>query len=268
MQGQLAHSEVQTELFKLLCRFDDFAQSRQLRYTLDGGTLLGAVRHGGFIPWDDDIDVAMPRPDYDRLLELIEKDALPTDMIALRPCSPELPYPFIKLCNPRIRCQESYIPEGVVTEYLWIDIFPLDGVPPSDDLATAQYDEVLRLRTRAARMIFPSKTGWKKIGKSVYRLMMRVVGPDDAASYSRIDAIAREYSFAESEYCRDIVWTPYPNSRYLSSDFDDLEKFTFCGRSFLAVSHWDAALRSMYGDYMILPPPQKRVTHESVAWRI
>ena len=64
----LTLAELQGELLKLLLRFDAFCKERGLRYSLDSGTLLGAVRHKGFIPWDDDVDVDMPRPDYERLM--------------------------------------------------------------------------------------------------------------------------------------------------------------------------------------------------------
>ena len=63
----LTLDEVHEELLNLLLRFDAFCKEHNLRYSLDSGTLLGAVRHKGFIPWDDDIDLNMPRPDYDRL---------------------------------------------------------------------------------------------------------------------------------------------------------------------------------------------------------
>lgn len=71
----LSPSEVKREILNILIRFDDLAREHGLTYSLAYGTLLGAVRHRGFIPWDDDVDIAMPRPDYDRLIRLV-KDGL------------------------------------------------------------------------------------------------------------------------------------------------------------------------------------------------
>ena len=122
----LTLAELQGELLKLLLRFDAFCKERGLRYSLDSGTLLGAVRHKGFIPWNDDVDVDMPRPDYERLMAF-EKE-LPEGLHLVNANNSIFPYGFCKLCTDEIRAQEpSY--DGVMVETLWIDIFPIDGVP-------------------------------------------------------------------------------------------------------------------------------------------
>lgn len=110
-------------LLETLCEFHDFCETHNLEYFLIGGTLLGAVRHKGFIPWDDDIDIAMPRSDYQKLISLSSHFKSP-----LRLRSPETEshfrLPFSKLTNEKIIVAEGY--DQSFTTGLWLDIFPLD----------------------------------------------------------------------------------------------------------------------------------------------
>lgn len=260
----LSHEELQDELFRLLCAFDDFVSELGLRYTLTAGTLLGAVRHQGFIPWDDDVDVAMPRPDYERLCEARGEVA---EGLAIRgPLDGSLPYPFLKFCNLSIRCEEECA-AGAYDEYLWIDVFPLDGIPVDRIEAKRQIERVQGLRKAAGRKLLPASPSMlKRVLKIPYQALARIVFPCEN-DYKAIDNIARSCSFDSSEYCRDVVWTPYRSTLFSTKDFANLSRLAFCGRSFPVVSHWDDALLSMYGDYMRIPSEDERATHSVKAWR-
>ena len=119
----LSHEELQQEELRLLLAFDSLCKQQGLRYSLQAGTLLGAVRHRGFIPWDDDVDVSMPRPDYERLLTL--GDLVPAPLGLVTPYNSEFPLPFAKVVATNVRAQEE-VAEGVLEEYLWIDVFPIE----------------------------------------------------------------------------------------------------------------------------------------------
>lgn len=260
----LTHREIQAALFDLLCAFDDFATRNDIRYSLAGGTLLGAVRHGGFIPWDDDIDVVIPRPDYDRLLSLRSK--VDAGYRIVGPLDEGLPYPFAKFCDLTIRSQEACL-SNVVEEYLWVDLFPLDGIPSDLGAARSQFKRVQRLKMGAARKTIPSRSAMKEMLKAPYRLIANAVYPAEK-DYAEIDAIGRSTPFGSTRFCKEVTWSPYPNTAYRAADFDDLTSLRFESREFPVVVHWDEALRSAYGDYMKLPPEGQRQVHDVLAWRI
>lgn len=126
MPEQLTIVEVQKEAERLLGVFDEFCREHGLQYFAAYGTLLGAVRHGGPIPWDDDVDVLMPRPDYDRLIGLYSDDSNDTRLFL--PGAPDYPIYFVKFVSLRT----SLIEESVhfPSDYgVFIDVFPLDGLP-------------------------------------------------------------------------------------------------------------------------------------------
>ena len=116
----LTTQEIRNELIEVLTSFDEFCRIHELRYSLYAGTLLGAVRHGGFIPWDDDLDVCMPRPDYMELLSLAA--SIPNGYGLVLPESDGYSCPFCKYVNLGIAAQEP-ISAGVYEGRLWMDIF-------------------------------------------------------------------------------------------------------------------------------------------------
>ena len=118
--------EVEIDLFKA---FIEVCQKLQLKYYLLGGTLLGAVRHKGFIPWDDDIDVGMPRKDYEIFIQKAQ-DLLPEHYFVQTLYSePTIPYNFCKIRNSNTTFVEYSIKKLNINHGVYIDVFPLDGYP-------------------------------------------------------------------------------------------------------------------------------------------
>lgn len=118
-------------ILDLYARFDAYCKKHGLRYYVTGGTLLGAVRHNGFIPWDDDFDVVMPRPDYTRLLKLLQEDAMAdARLITIYNCK-EWDQLFAKICETRTEVIARVQKESKLqlTDGICIDVIPIDGMP-------------------------------------------------------------------------------------------------------------------------------------------
>lgn len=258
----LSHEEIQSELFSALCVFDQFARENHLTYSLDGGTLLGAVRHGGFIPWDNDIDVAMPRPEYDKLLSLV--NAVPEGYKIMAYEVDGTPFPFAKFSNTNICMKEAYVGDAH-EEYLWIDIFPIDGLSDDDGVNLADYERMRKLRFRESFQAYASQSKVLDVIKMPIRFVMNRLRPIDKL-FAEMDDIAQRTPFGTSEWCRDIVWADNPMARMRTADFDNMAVLKFCGREFPVVSHWDEYLASQYGDYMQLPTQEQRKVHNVAAW--
>ncbi|MDE7158348.1 MAG: LicD family protein, partial [Clostridiales bacterium] len=122
-------NEVHEALFGLLCEFDRVCREHNLKYSLSYGTLLGAVRHKGFIPWDDDIDVNMPRPDYEKFVELANSGVLGEHFCISKDRGKGTYYCFTKLMDKRFPLRS---PNHIEVPYLFLDVFPVDGVPEDE----------------------------------------------------------------------------------------------------------------------------------------
>ena len=267
--AQLDISEIHAELLKLLVQFHEVCETHGLRYSMDAGTLLGAVRHKGFIPWDDDMDVIMPRSDYEQLISL-NKDNLPNNIdIVTNRINNGFIYPFAKFCNREIYAHEPLL-EGKFDESLWIDVFPMDGLPGDPEERERQFQRAEYMRRRAVLTYLPAGTRksalhlmLKRLAGVYYRL---TTSPQKA--YADLERTAQTYPFEGSPYCADLVFVESGVRACLpATDFDNRIMLPFEGRDFWAVPSWDAYLTGLYGDYMQLPPENERHTHGTVAFR-
>lgn len=264
--------QVQDELLSMMAVLDDVLQEHAIPYTLDGGTLLGAVRHRGFIPWDDDIDVMIPRPSFDRLCA--HREWAPAGYAINPPGSEGCPFPYAKFCNLGWRAQEPMY-EGVLDERLWIDIFPADCVPDDGAAEAALMKNNSRLAHGAAAALVnidqaASTAGSKAKGalkKLLFPIYRKTVSP--AENYQAIARNVTDMPYGSTSRVGDMVWYPYKEDKpgFPVGDFDNLIELDFAGRKFKACPHWDEYLTGLYGDYMVLPPVDQRVTHGMRVWR-
>ncbi len=257
----------------VLRAFDKICREQNLTYFCGGGTAIGAVRHHGIIPWDDDIDLFMPRPDYDRFLALTDGKEL-GDYEVLTPWNTDnYPFHFTKMCNRNTTLIEE-VDTPCVTG-LFIDIFPLDGT--ADDLA-----EAARLKRRFRKIsnrleaisthnrfsdylsLLGKRSEWG-------RFLVKTAGfffrrPMRKALLGKMERICRWYDFASATNV--VVYCGVYNEReiYPKSWAGHQVFFPFEGLEVPLSNGYDNYLRQFFGDYMQLPPEEKRVSHHVKAF--
>lgn len=264
---QLSSQEVKQLELEMLLKFDEICKSNSLYYTLCGGTLLGAVRHKGFIPWDDDIDVLMPRPDFERLLEMVRSKsvALPEYMdIASWFTSPPVYVPFVKIIDKRTLVKEEFMSGD---KHLWIDIFVTDACPDDEKIVRTIFNKSLFLR----KLLFKKQTragSGKTKAKAVLKDILRVIlSPISLVSICRaIENNAKKYDFASSSYIAGIQWGYGPQEKVSKRAWMAPIELEFEGHTFPAPSNYDEYLSNLYGDYMTLPPENKRISHDMLIY--
>ncbi len=255
----LSQQEVKKALFDITMDFVDYCEKHNLKYVMVGGTLLGAVRHKGFIPWDDDIDLGMPRGDYDRLHELIKTEPISPKYKLVSITAGNSPYPFAKLLDMSTKIINSKT--SLHTE-LWIDIFPIDGQEKMSEEGLVKKAEHLKkygfLLENACCEYGSGKNLIKKIFKVPVIAYSRIRG---AEAYGRmIDKEARSQTL---ESCPDAAITAWGGVKAAIAKEKMLTtcELEFEGAMLKAPVGYDDYLKGLYGDYMKLPPEKDRVNH-------
>ncbi len=260
----LSSGEIKKIEWDLLCQFADYCDQKGIRYYLGGGTLLGAIRHKGFIPWDDDIDIIMPRPDYNKFLSENEREhAFCIGSIWNRSAN----IPFIKLFDTSTIIKQKYS-KCYHTGHLWIDIFPLDGLPNSKISLFLHYkiSRLMRKMLTLSESNFTEGTSRIKIiGKIMLYPVAKLIGAPRWAIW--LDRFSQRIKFENSYYIGGLVWGYGPQERMVKAKFLPYSDVSFEGRKFHAPKCWHIYLKNLYGNYMKYPPKNKRLNHAMTAWK-
>lgn len=267
MTNYLSLEDLHKEELRLLLQLDVFCREHGLRYSLEAGTLIGAIRHKGFIPWDDDVDISMPRPDYDRLLKL--GGELPDGLFIVHAENSTSSSPFAKVCTNSIRAQEPEL-HDVMEEFLWIDIFVMDGVPDDDGKVEAiqqRCNSVMRKCDWASLNHDCEDELWKKLVKKVCGTLFKLGNPKEKM-LRFVNEIARNPGYENASRVSSLLGGSKHGWSIPKDDYENMVEVEFEGHMLPAMGCWDEYLTKCYGDYMQLPPENKRQTHCLKAWRV
>lgn len=255
---ELTLSEIQQDSFKVLLAFKEICEKNNFQYFLAYGTLIGALRHKGFIPWDDDIDVWMPRPDYEKFVQYCIDNESSLGVLTLkhyRTCK-EYIYPIARLVDTRYKI--DYTDAKDYGLGLFVDIYPLDGVNPD---AVKHIKKIKRQISKISCLgktsFIPAQRKWKNIIKFPYYYLNR--RKYLSKLIKKIDMLGQKYGYEQSSIVGCAVWEP--DERFNKEDFLNATGTTFCDYSFTAPIGYDSLLKSLYGDYMQLPPESERIAH-------
>lgn len=262
--------EVKEKELDILLAFKQFAEKNNICFSLAYGTLLGAIRHKGFIPWDDDIDVVVPRPDYDRIVSLAKEGILLGPYKFTGYEIDKFPMPFVKMVDTRISVEDHATKKSIPLN-LWIDIFPLDSVPSDPDAFIGLYKKVYFLRSliKVGNYKFwgAGKTRAKRFAKMIAMLPVKLFRLNDHAERKLLALAQSTGDYNSATHVAAIVWGAYWAGEQLEkSIFEELIVIEFQGRFFPAPAKWDSYLTSLYGDYMTLPPEEEQYNHGVKAW--
>ena len=267
--------DVHQVLYDILVDIHEFCVENDIKYSLSGGSLLGAVRHNGIIPWDDDIDIQMSRPEYERFIHSY-KSARGYQLFSreLQGCE-DVEIAFSRVCE----MDKTYVDPGLGpwkngSSGLWIDVLPMDGAPSSEDMARKKIKKMyffwrLTVLSRAKLPIsFSSAHTMKMKLRLIGKKILSQFVPDDIVP--RYIEMCKEYDFKKSSYLANYStmqykfreWQPkYPMEKFVLHQFERGQ--------FYIMEDYDTSLSHLYGNYMELPPVEKRVAHEinSFYWK-
>lgn len=261
-------------LLEIYDAFVSICEKNGLRYYLSDGTALGAVRHGGFIPWDDDFDVSMPREDYEKFID-IASDQLPKHLTFVNwRNTPEFPLLFGKIHDTRkerIEAIERKIGKPL-SSGLFIDIFPIDGYPESrlERMLVYVVNIPLSCIVRFRCMSYRQQT---KKGKLVWLtgLVFNVLIPFVSGQHCKsiCEKILRRHPFGSAkETGRASLRLTVLNRKPMPKSWWGAGTIRlFCGRECVLPESYDEWLGFYYGDYMKLPPDDMRHPSHQYSWR-
>ena len=254
------------KLLEMMTWLDQFIRENDLRYYVLGGTFLGAVRHKGFIPWDDDIDIGMPRKDYDKLIQLLRTPIDHYIVESPQNCDNEdFIYPYAKFYDIETSMTESA--HRSIKRGVFIDVFPLDGLGQTKEEGLKYYKKIDR-----ANMILATRTcairktrKWYKNAAIVLSRCIPSFLINERQLCSKIDKMCALRDFDQYNYVGNLCGVYRSKETYYKDLLGEPTEYPFENIVVFGPEHADAFLSQMYGNWRQLPPVEKRgIQHDLV----
>lgn len=259
-------NDLQKVELEMLIEFDKVCRENNLRYYLIGGTFLGAIRHKGFIPWDDDIDVAMPRSDYNKFMKM--QDKLPSYYFIQNDRSDRhYTYNFAKIRDSRTTYIENFYAAHRINHGVWIDIFPLDGVSNKNKPSKKFRHRFFYVWYNVYLMYLPGLfrkikkgTVLKDIGLNIVALLTCWLNLFHLRN-RWLDFFVSRHKYDESLLVANYMGNIPNRAAMPRAFFMEGKEYDFEGHKFIGPKDYDGYLSWVYGDYMKLPPIEKQIGH-------
>ena len=264
MDKEISIEEIKKRGLEILKYIDGVCRENNIKYTLISGSLLGAIRHKGFIPWDDDIDIAIFRDDYNKLLDILKKNEKDSIYKVLsNKYDKNVYYTFSKVVDTKTKVIEKDY-KIIENNGIWVDIFPIDNVNM----------RFVNFRMKVLRFINAMKNAsvWSESNNNIKKFrIINFITKSIGHNFfiCQIEKISQAYNKKETQYIGPIS-VAIGNTRDIShrdlyNEYIDVE---FENNKFMAIKRYDELLTIKFGDYMQLPPKDKRIPHKIEAyWR-
>ena len=246
--------ELELEIFNV---FIDITKKLGVKYYIIEGSLLGAVRHNGFIPWDDDIDVGLPRKDYEKFISEAQKYLPEYYFLQTYETEPEYPLNFAKIRDSRTTYLETNVNNKNINHGVFFDIFPLDFYPENEK-AQDLFDKKVSVYAKRIRdtLNIPQPKGFKS---KILSVIARLFAKDTQTACRRKDKI---YTSISSSNLMGNMSSAYKRRAVVPLDwYGEGVELEFEGLKVNAPVEYHKFLTQIYGDYMQFPPPEKRKSH-------
>lgn len=272
-------NQLQQEEFLILLELDRILKRHNIPYYLYGGTLLGAARHQGFIPWDDDIDIVLTREHFEAIETILSDPANISNGFHYQSAKTTK---YFNAAFSKLRSDAMYIKEAIPKTQVgnygpWVDLFVYDKIPDNAELRLKQYNQVTKynriIKFFTTMQAQKDKSG---IGNS-FKNIIRIMNETCYKLYFFMPYLYKKrryymtmYNDEDTEYSSDLGYLFYKDYDHYSSTFINNtyltgdNTLTFEGSSFPVPSNVDVVLRTLYGDYMILPDEGDRKIHKII----
>ena len=268
--GKMINIEDMKKLeFNMLKFLREICVKNNLRFYIIGGTLLGAVRHRGFIPWDDDIDVVMPREDFEKVVEIMNNSSQSRYKLFSVSNKEDYIYTFGKLIDTNT-CLRENIKHNVSGLGIYLDIFPIDGLPDNTVLRKLHYFKIYILKKLLYLTYYSNFKSENIMKKTIKKILLSFADKlGERKLINSIIKIAKKYRYDNCDSI-GVITAGYGIKEIMPKEiYKETVYLEFEGEKFPAPWKYKEYLTRIYGNYMELPPEEDRVTHHNyeVYWK-
>ncbi|MGX7199739.1 LicD family protein [Enterococcus nangangensis] len=256
-------------LLQILEYIDEICVEHDIKYSLCGGTLIGAIRHKGFIPWDDDIDIMLERTQYEKLISVLKKD---NQYYLLDKNTSGYRKAYAKLCDKRTYAKSySKVP---IEMGIFVDIFPVDNIPDSQEEEKKFKNKIAIKDNNAYYSRITTYNGASSLLKVFLKTIIcfplyvksRING-NMYTQVSQLESYSQKYNNQKTKFCGCLTSSCLrEKEKYPREIFNSYSKVLFEGKYFSSITEYDIYLKQLYNNYMALPPEGDRINHDFYKW--